>query len=520
MVKVKCPFPDCTFEAENDEAVVTAALLNIHATAHTATAIAPSTSARADKLKRPSVLLAGTGEEWAYFVTRWNEYREGTKLTGADVVAQLLECCDDDLRRDLIRAAGGTLTGKGEAEVLAAIKTLAVRQENIMVARATLHNMRQDRDEAIRSFGARIKGQAGICKYTTTCPRDDCNTDIDYTDAILRDVLARGIADQEIQLDILGDQNQSMSLEDMLRFVEANESGKRSASRLLDPANVSAASSTYRRAKQHDRGKQPDIRDKTPAACTYCGGKSHGRNAPLHVRRNECRAYDHLCAHCGKRNHFEGVCLSKGNSKPPRGRTIVSACEQEAETLDQLCTVEVTHCSNGPRSITLDHHLYNNLSDRWTRQASRPQPYIRLTLSVNADDYADLGFELQANTKALTSSVMADTGCQSCLAGIQVIEHLGLTRAELIPVTMKMNAANETTGITPPSSLHGAATGTVLHRRATPHPETDIHDAMTRSSPTSLGKPSVSTTPCYGLTPWRRVSSKPPTGSTSAAVTA
>ena len=193
---------------------------------------------------------------------------------------------------------------------------------------------------------------------------------------------------------------------------------------------------------------------------------------------------------------------------------------QEAETLDQLCTVEATHCSNGPRSITLVNHLYNNLSDRWTRQASRPQPYIRLTLSVNADDYADLGFELQANTKALTSSVMADTGCQSCLAGIQVIEHLGLTRAELIPVTMKMNAANETTGITPPSSLHGAATGTVLHRRATSHPETDIHDAMTRSSPTSLGKPNVSTTPCYGLTPWRRVSSKPPTGSTSAAVTA
>ena len=255
MVKVKCPFPDCTFEAENDEPVVTAALLNIHAAAHTATAIAPSTSARADKLKRPSVLLAGTGEELAYFVTRWNEYRDGTKLTGADIVAQLLECCHEDLRWDLTRAAGGTLTGKGEAEVLAAIKTLAVRQENIMVGRATLYNMRQDRDEAIRSFGARIKGQAGICKYTTTCPRDACNADIDYTDAILRDVLARGIADQEIQLDLLGDQNQNMSLEDMLRFVEAKESGKRSASRLLDPPNVSTASSTYRRAKQHDRGR-------------------------------------------------------------------------------------------------------------------------------------------------------------------------------------------------------------------------------------------------------------------------
>ena len=54
-----------------------------------------------------------------------------------------------------------------------------------------------------------------------------------------------------------------------------------------------------------------------------------------------------------------------------------------------------------------------------------------------------MGFKLRASTKSLTSSVMADTGCQSCLAGIGVIGRLGLTRADLIPVTMKMNAADE-----------------------------------------------------------------------------
>ena len=37
---------------------------------------------------------------------------------------------------------------------------------------------------------------------------------------------------------------------------------------------------------------------------------------------------------------------------------------------------------------------------------------------------------------------MADTGCQSCLAGIKVIHSLNLKRTDLIPVTMKMKAAN------------------------------------------------------------------------------
>ena len=235
-----------------------------------------------------------------------------------------------------------------------------------------------------------------------------------------------------------------MSLEDMLKFVEAKESGKRSASRLLDPPSVSAASSTYRRSKQREiKGKQPDTRDRTPVICSYCGGKGHGRRAPIHTRRNECPAYDHTCSHCSKKHHFEGVCLSKDNPNPPRNSTVVSACGQEAATLDELCNVRDIHHWNTTRPITLDHHLYNNMSDRWTRRTSRPQPYIRLTHSANAEDYTDLGFKLRASTKSLTSSVMADTGCQSCLAGIGVIGRLGLTRADLIPVTMKMNAADE-----------------------------------------------------------------------------
>ena len=38
---------------------------------------------------------------------------------------------------------------------------------------------------------------------------------------------------------------------------------------------------------------------------------------------------------------------------------------------------------------------------------------------------------------------MADTGCQSCLMGIQVAERMGLNADDLIPVTMTMRAANE-----------------------------------------------------------------------------
>jgi hypothetical protein len=37
-------------------------------------------------------------------------------------VVQLLECCDEQLRKDLTRSAGGSLTNKSEEEVMAEIK--------------------------------------------------------------------------------------------------------------------------------------------------------------------------------------------------------------------------------------------------------------------------------------------------------------------------------------------------------------------------------------------------------------
>ena len=139
--------------------------------------------AKAEKVKRPCISYAGTTEDWQYFRSRWSDYVRATRLSGTDKVIQLLECCDEQLQKDLTRNTGGTLTGKTEDEVLAAIKTLAVREENVMVARVTLHNMKHDRGEPIRAYGARLRGQASVCRFTQQCT--SCEANVDYTEVIL-----------------------------------------------------------------------------------------------------------------------------------------------------------------------------------------------------------------------------------------------------------------------------------------------------------------------------------------------
>ena len=59
-------------------------------------------------------------------------------------------------------------------------------------------------------------------------------------------------------------------------------------------------------------------------------------------------------------------------------------------------------------------------------------------------DYNHFGFELIDHpglNKSTTVQAMADTGCQSCLAGIKCVQKLGFQKEDLIPVIMKMHAA-------------------------------------------------------------------------------
>ena len=83
------------------------------------------------------------------------------------------------------------------------------------------------------------------------------------------------------------------------------------------------------------------------------------------------------------------------------------------------------------------------MNDCWVRRASKPQPHISLNVSIHPQDYEALGYKPVTTTpKSIQLPAMADTGCQSCLVSLSIIRRLGLSEADLIPVTTRMRAAN------------------------------------------------------------------------------
>lgn len=110
--KHRCPFPECTYETDEVTDKLAAVLLSVHSSGTYTAQGAPNVTlnTKLEKVRRPMISAAGSSEDWSYFLTRWSDYVAATNITGKDKVIQLLECCDEQLRKDLTRNADGSLT--------------------------------------------------------------------------------------------------------------------------------------------------------------------------------------------------------------------------------------------------------------------------------------------------------------------------------------------------------------------------------------------------------------------------
>ena len=167
-----------------------------------------------------------------------------------------------------------------------------------------------------------------------------------------------------------------MTFEQILRFIEAREAGKRSATQLLLPhATHTIVGSSYKRQKR-DAAEQSSSKHEDP--CSYCGKRGHGRNAHAWLRRKECSAYGTTYNHYNKSHHFESVCRGKAKTKSSR------TSEQEDVIFDILCEL-IT--KRNMASISLDHHIYDKLTKKWFRHPLKSQPVVRLCMEIQKVDW-------------------------------------------------------------------------------------------------------------------------------------
>ena len=180
---------------------------------------------KAEKVPRPVLKKGQSEDKFLHFSRQWVRYKRASNLVDAQQIRdQLLACCSEDLIEELNNLHGDQLDTKSEEQLLSEMRTLAIVAQNHLVNIVRVRSLVQDRDEPIRSYLARLKGVAAVCKLTLQCSCDPPTT-VSYADKEILHCLVKGLADDDIRRQVLG-VVEEMDLDTTVKFIEAKESGR------------------------------------------------------------------------------------------------------------------------------------------------------------------------------------------------------------------------------------------------------------------------------------------------------
>ena len=482
MVVYECEFGgDCEWTLDTNNLETYATLYKIHVSAAHAQ---PRSSNKAEKAKRPELSSDVSDEDWSYFTSRWEHYKKAANVTGDDVVTQLMECCNEQLRREHHRTFSGA-GATSEKDLLAELKQISVSKRNKAVNRVKLSQMKQDPREPIRKFSGRVRSLASVSGYSVKCSKEGCNTNVSYTEPVIMDQVITGLADSEIQRDVLSHvDGDNMDLEALVRFIEGKESALASQGLMSGSGSVSATKVAHKSGPGQKK-------------CSWCGD--------FHPRgREHCKAADQTCEACGKSGHFKKVCRSKdktpgassqsvtpdnvdncalfisnksilypdvslkeANTKIVDKKLLAQDCTKDGDhdkitkertgplpatknkTMDTIMTLLVASAISSTKvgtSKTVHHHVYDKLSQTWQRRRPKKKPMVKLRVRVDHEACKEHGIRSMQSvrTHEIIDSGMADSGASVSMGGPKFMRSIGLSEADLAQSDLRLYGADDT----------------------------------------------------------------------------
>lgn len=205
------------------------------------------------------------------------------------------------------------------------------------------------------------------------------------------------------------------SIEETVSFVEAKEMAREAMNRGSSTASVSTNRNQNRQQQQC-----PPKNTKT-GRCKECKIEIESN---VWSRRQQRMVERRYCSKCW---------VNKTKKQNQKEVNAVEDSKDEAGALSIIGGIA--------QSPTLPHYLFDSDSG-WKAAKSMKHPTLQLSVSVNPEDYLDVGRE-PPNIKSKKIEVITDTGAQSCLWGLQNFLRCGFKQPDLLPVKHELYAANK-----------------------------------------------------------------------------
>ena len=459
-VSLECAVGDgeCTYRTQELEFEQAERVLELHMKTRHPVQVdaAPGTKNKAEKVPRPVIKMQIGQDDFEFFKSLWTGYKRASNLTNdVDIRDQLLAACDTDLRRDLHRSMGSALDTAMEKAVLKEIEQLAVLSQSNLVNVVKLLATSQDRDETVRSYLARLKGAAAVCKLTVTCYVGECTEEVSYSTQLILHSLVKGLADTEIREEVLS-KTEVMTLDETVKFVEAKEAGRCSAGQLGDTMITSTPG--IDKISAYQRGKTDKLvasmGQEKGSKCRYCNRKGHGVNAKLDDRKTSCPAYGKQCNKCERMNHFAVICKS-GDVKV----SVDTVTECTLKENFNMCSLEVNTLTdvNGRKyRLPLSEPIPHLTDVKGEYQVLKPleQPKLLVEVEVDIVVYEECNLTCKLNKQWTTKSgkllkppkvlITADSGAMVDCVNRSKLKQFGLSENNLLKSSVSLGCANDT----------------------------------------------------------------------------
>lgn len=430
-MEIPCQFPECTYTATHADKDVAIALFQSHNLSHQASQNTAGNH-KLPKVERPVLKQDVNDEDWCAFLSEWERFKKRTNMNVAEINDQLLECCERNLRRLVIKEDPHVFD-EPEADLLVAIKRMAVIQTATSVRRTKLLQSKQEPNHTFREYYANVRASAATCKYSIKCPHTCCadKDAIDYTPLVVKDVIIAGILDSDIMKETLGWKDlDSKTDREVVRFVEEKEIARNAFNNPLVNTTSTAALSSYRSKKSPaTTNAEEEVKKKLGlmGKCKDCHQSMnlYSLNRYKRINRNPYK----LCSECFQSNR------SNKQSAPPDKTSEAGALQSF------IGAAQMTDGARRPSmvDVELDHHIFTTRG--WEKAVSFSHPLMEVEISTTSVDYQHFNRK-HPDIKPVRIKVVADSGAQSCLWSMKEFLDSGFKKTDLIPVKHVMKTAS------------------------------------------------------------------------------
>ena len=379
MPAIHCHILNCTFSTPDVDNAVAAVMLGHHLTsAHPAPA-----PRKTPVIPQPKVTGNIYEDQWDCFAREWAVYKETVSIAADKLPVYLLACCSQELKSSVERANPAIAT-QTEAEVLVAIKRHAVVSVAASVLRTELLSMKQDHGETVLAFSSRALGKARNCKLTVRCPH---NSDVDYSEEMVKQVVLAGMFDDDIKRKVLSTVDiDAKSLNDTIAIIETEEMASRSM--------TSATHSQVGAASRRNQIPPDDSRLQLKGKCESCKLEFLNHRVKRATGKDDVLLTDRFCKPC-----WQKKCNKRRSGAGRSNQTTTNEASEFSKSDDfpYLAAVDVAPGSaellavgdgiynQRNQSISMPHHIFDGTRG-WMQTPVEPHPVVTLTVSTDESD--------------------------------------------------------------------------------------------------------------------------------------